>query len=468
MDTRLALAVILGVVLLIRLPFLNQAIQGDEVYYFAAAEHALIDPLHPNHVQYVFLGDRVDLRGFPHPPLNAWCLALLLAIFGDIHEVPFHAAYLLFSLVAALAMWSLAKRFSPHPLWATLLFLAVPAFVVNGNSLESDLPFLAFWMAAVACFVAGERAPAAIAMALAALAAFQAVFLTPILAVYVWLYRRNDRTAWLLTLVPPATILAWELFERLSSGTLPAAVAAGYMSSYGWQALAYKLRNAAALTVHACFMIFPALLPGAIWLASKRRGPRDRVPGRVDRVVLRRRSGGLLRRIGPVPAAHGRSRRFAGVALAAPLAGPRIRGSTGAQPVARHGELSALGWLPPLRPADPPRNHRPSHLYGWRVGLLPGSRRRRTAGAWPGAAARRYCGFEPTGLSGPIHRTHRDLRRACHSRERCRYNSSAWKRAPATQQPPKDCGRSTSPTHPSISCAPQSSSTAIPRSLTSP
>jgi hypothetical protein len=270
MDTRLAL--VLAVVLLIRLPFLNQAIQGDDVYYLAAAEHAQIDPLDPNHVQYVFLGDRVDLRGFPHPPFNAWFLALLLAVTGDIREVPFHAAYILFSVVAALAMWSLAKRFSPHPLWATLLFVAVPAFVVNGNSLESDLPFLTFWMASVACFVAGKWIPAAIVMALAALSAFQAVFLTPILAVYVWLYRRKDRTAWLLTLVPPAAILAWELFERLSSGALPAAVAAGYMSSYGLQALANKLRNAAALTVHACFLVFPALLPGAILLAWKRRG----------------------------------------------------------------------------------------------------------------------------------------------------------------------------------------------------
>jgi Gpi18-like mannosyltransferase len=167
------------------------------------AEHAQIDPLHPNHVQYVFLGDRVDLRGFPHPPFNAWFLGLLLAAMGDIREVPFHAAYILFSVIAALAMWSLAKRFSPHPLWATLLFLAVPAFVINGNSFESDLPFLAFWMAAVACFVAGRWTWAAIAMVLAALSAFQAVFLTPILAVYVWIYRRKDRTAWLLTLVAP-------------------------------------------------------------------------------------------------------------------------------------------------------------------------------------------------------------------------------------------------------------------------
>jgi hypothetical protein len=271
MDTRLAL--VLAVVLLIRLAFLNQAIQGDDVYYLAGAEHAQIDPLDPNHVQYVSLGNRVDLRGFPHPPFNAWFLGLLLAAIGDIREVPFHAAYILFSMVAALAMWSLAKRFSPHPLWATLLFLAVPAFVINGNSLESDLPFLAFWMAAVACFVAGRWAWAAVAMVLAALCAFQAVFLTPILAVYCWIYRRRDRTAWLLTLVAPAALLVYQLLERWYSGALPIAVSAGYMSSYGLQTLANKLPSAAALAVHACFMVFPALLPGAILLAWKRRDP---------------------------------------------------------------------------------------------------------------------------------------------------------------------------------------------------
>jgi len=269
MDTRLAL--VLAVVLLIRLPFLNQAIQGDDVYYLAGAAHAQIDPMHPTRVSYVFLGDQVDLRGAPHPPFNAWFLGLLLAVGGDIREVPFHAAYILFSVVAALAMWSLAKRFSPHPLWATLLFLAVPAFVINGNSLESDLPFLAFWMAAIACFIAGRWVLAAAAMVLASFAAYQAVFLTPILALYVWLYQRRGRTVWLLTLVPPATILAWQAFERWSAGTVPAAVLSGYMQSYGLQALNNKLRNAAALTVHACFMVFPALLPGAALVASKRR-----------------------------------------------------------------------------------------------------------------------------------------------------------------------------------------------------
>src|SRR5437763_1467533 len=151
----------LALVVLLRAAFLNQAIQGDDVYYLAGAEHAQIEPLHPFNVRAVFHGDLVDMEGYPHPPLNAWAQGLLLAAAGDIREIPFHAGYIVFSLIAVAAMWSLARRFSPHPLWATLLFIATPAFVVNGNSLESDIPFLGFWMAGAGLFVGGRRcAPA--------------------------------------------------------------------------------------------------------------------------------------------------------------------------------------------------------------------------------------------------------------------------------------------------------------------
>ena len=60
----------LAVVLLLRAAFLNQAIQGDDVYYLAGAEHAQIEPAHPNHVRYMYLGNLVDMRGHPHPPLG--------------------------------------------------------------------------------------------------------------------------------------------------------------------------------------------------------------------------------------------------------------------------------------------------------------------------------------------------------------------------------------------------------------
>ena len=282
---------VLGLVLLIRIPFLNQAIQGDDHIYLTEASHALIDPLHPDNTKYVFQGEEVDLRGQPHPPLNGWVLAGLIAVCGGVKEIPFHAAYVVFSLIAAWSMWSLARRFSPQPLWAALLFVAVPAFVVNGNSLETDLPFLAFWMAAVALFVSlpdgrgsecalfqsrdrqGAFALSAISMALAALTAYQAVLLTPILAVYVWLFHRRDRTRWLILLVPPLTIAIWQLFERLSTGALPAAVLGGYLATL--QTFDAKLASALALTIHSWFIVFPALVPAALVLAWRRRREPD-------------------------------------------------------------------------------------------------------------------------------------------------------------------------------------------------
>ena len=207
METRVgrrSLLLLLGLVLLIRLPFLNQAIQGDDHIYITEAQHALIDPLHPSDVKYVFLGDEVDLRGHSHPPGNAWPLAALLVIFGDVKEMPFHAAYIMFSLIAMWAGWSLAGRLGgaddwrlvrgrppgrpapslsevSSPVWACLLFLAVPTFIVNGTSLEADLPFLAFWLASIALFLSRRFVIAALTMAAATMLAYQAVLLVPIL-----------------------------------------------------------------------------------------------------------------------------------------------------------------------------------------------------------------------------------------------------------------------------------------------
>jgi hypothetical protein len=250
---------ILGIVLLIRLPFLTQPIQGDDPYYLFGAQHALIDPAHPSHARYIFQGEEVDMRGHPHPPLNAWILAGLLAIFGDVYEIPFHAAYMLFSIIAAISIWFLAKRFSDWPLGATLLFLSVPAFVVNGNSLEADLPFLAFWMAGIALFVAERWGFAAIALVLAAMTAYQAILATPILMVYCWLHARRSKAAWAVSLTPVMAVAVYQAYERATSGALPATVLAGYFSTYGLQQIANKLKNAAALTVHTGWIVFPAL-----------------------------------------------------------------------------------------------------------------------------------------------------------------------------------------------------------------
>ncbi len=258
---------ITALVLALRLPFLNQAIQGDDLYYLYGAEHAQIEPLHPNHARYVFRGEMVDMRGNSHPPLNSWILGGLLAAAGDVKEVPFHLAYTLFSWIAAMSMLALARRFSQHPLLATALFCVVPAFVVNGNSLEADLPFLAFWMLAMARFVDAidrdsKRALAGsiAASALAALAAYQAVFLTPVLALYVYQQRRRWWPGYVAALAAPVALGVYQIWERASSGAMPATVLAGYLRSYHFEALAQNARGAAALAVHLAWMVSPLIL----------------------------------------------------------------------------------------------------------------------------------------------------------------------------------------------------------------
>jgi 4-amino-4-deoxy-L-arabinose transferase-like glycosyltransferase len=222
------LLILLAAVVLIRLPFLDHPIQGDDVYYLAIARNVPIDPLHPMQMGYTFQGDRVSMAGHPHPPLNAYILALLIQIFGDIREVPFHAAYLVFSLAAVAAMYRLSRRFTDRPLLAATLFLSVPAFLVNGNSLESDLPFLAFWMAGFAFYFDGRHRLAAASLALAAMSAYQAVFAVPILAHHAWYHRRRSKTAWLAVVAAPLTIGAWQAFQIASTGQLPASVLSGY------------------------------------------------------------------------------------------------------------------------------------------------------------------------------------------------------------------------------------------------
>jgi hypothetical protein len=260
---------IIAIVLALRLPFLHQAIQGDDLYYLYGAEHAQIEPLHPDHAKYLFDGDLVEMRGNSHPPLNSWILGALLWALGDVREVPFHLAYSIFSILAALAMLSLARRFCDRPFLATLLFVAVPAFVVNGNSLETDLPFLALWMLAVAWFVKGVEEGSvlaligsALAAGLAALDAYQAVFIVPILAFFLWQKKKRGVFAWCVIFAAPIAIGAWQLYGRATSGAMPASVLWDYMQKYGWQVAAQKIKNAAALIVHSAWIVSPLLIRG--------------------------------------------------------------------------------------------------------------------------------------------------------------------------------------------------------------
>jgi hypothetical protein len=262
MRQRTPWLLLLGLVAFLRLPNLWFPVQGDDAFYLAMAEHALVDPLHPNHFKLIAQGTEVDMRGFPKPPGNAWLLAGILAALGDFREVPFHLVYAGFSLIALWAVWELALVFCASPKWAVAIFAAVPAVVINGNSLEADIPFLAFFLASMAFTVRGAALPAAVAGSIAALIEYKAIALVPLGALYVWRNRRGSVASWMAVLAPAVVIAAWQAFERMTTGEASAQVLTGYFQSRGLQSASNKLRNAIALTVHLGWIVSP-LLAGA-------------------------------------------------------------------------------------------------------------------------------------------------------------------------------------------------------------
>ena len=260
------LLIIFALVMALRVPFLTHPIQGDDVYYLVGAQYAQTNPAHPHQARYLFQGRMVEMSGHPHPPLNAWILAAILALTGEVKELPFHAAYASFSLLAALGMYAIARRFTSHPLLATMLFCAVPAFIVNGNSLESDIPFLAFWMLGMAAFLEALECNsrkwlllATIPLSLAALAAYQSVIAIPILCLLTARKRPTWWLAYLIALTPILILVIYQIAEATGGKAPPLQVTAGYFKDYGLQQLTAKIRNAEALTGHLGWMLFPLL-----------------------------------------------------------------------------------------------------------------------------------------------------------------------------------------------------------------
>jgi hypothetical protein len=112
-------------------------------------------------------------------------------------------------------------------------------------------------------------------MAVAAMMAYQAVFLIPILYCATRLlpaHPSRDRKGAFVTLLTPLLILiAWQLFTRFTTGTMPAGKLAEYFSTYAFQAITHKLQNALMLFIHSWWIVFPALVPPAALLAWRNR-----------------------------------------------------------------------------------------------------------------------------------------------------------------------------------------------------
>ncbi len=209
-GTGVSLALLAAAVLIITLPFIFKAFRMDDTFFVWLGQEKLTNPLALGLPDHGYEGNYFSLYLDTHPPLFTSFVSLLLMLAGGASEAGLHLGFLVFPLLAAGAMFFLARRFTDSPLVAALLLVVTPGFMVMSQSVMTDVPTLALWLAAVASYIyAVDRDDgrllllAAVSMSLAVLTTYQSLSLLPLLFLYALLKRRIN----LRTMAPLAVAL---------------------------------------------------------------------------------------------------------------------------------------------------------------------------------------------------------------------------------------------------------------------
>ncbi|MBI3655681.1 MAG: glycosyltransferase family 39 protein [Acidobacteria bacterium] len=221
--------IILGFVLAITLPFSNKAFHIDDSAWLAVAKDILHNPYQPFHGRASLIDEDLQVfehlkktpRSFErlsHPPLFPYFLALIIYLTHSVDERSLHIAFLFFVGLAAAAAYLLAKRFTKHPLFASLLFIATPMFMISAHGLMNDIAMLAFFLMAILAYMKGvdERAAAPLVLsglflALAILTRYIAFALIPLLLAYALL--RQKKLSWPALLPIIISLIIYGLWE---------------------------------------------------------------------------------------------------------------------------------------------------------------------------------------------------------------------------------------------------------------
>ncbi len=264
------LAVLVLVIVGCAVPFLSQPFHMDDNFYMDMARNARDHLLFPNDAPYDFAGYHVKETGsHSHPPLETYVLAAVQRIAGEDvgREWIYHSVFLFFPVLAGLSLYFLAARFLERPLWPSLALAVCPLVLVMGHNLMTDMPTLALWLAATACFVGAVdsgRKTLYVASAVFQIAAmffsYQAVSLAPLLGFY-QIRRRGRPLGWLVLAIPLVCLGTWIGASSLHYHRFVLGGTGGYVQSLRPLAPAVLgMKAVAFLEYQGWLIIFPIFL----------------------------------------------------------------------------------------------------------------------------------------------------------------------------------------------------------------
>ena len=231
------LAVIVLFITLVNLFFINKAIHIDDIAFIKLARHInedLFDP-YSFHIDY---GTRSGIATIiTDPPLVPYYYSIFIKYFGE-SETILHAAFLFFTLMAAISMYYVAKRFTKKPLSATFLMIVTPIFFLMSHNLMVDIPTLGFFLAALITYIYGVDKDNYAMIFIASILIIFGIFtkytnlvLIPLLGFYSILKRKYKSMLFLI--IPLAVVLLWNYYTI----TLYGSSHIGFVTSYVYTAL---------------------------------------------------------------------------------------------------------------------------------------------------------------------------------------------------------------------------------------
>jgi len=280
-SSRISLAILTAATVGALAPFLNKAFCVDDPLFLWAARQIQKQPLD-------FYGCIVNWGGVParmfqvakNPPLASYYIAITTPLTGW-SEPALHAAFLLPAVGAILGTWFLARSLCQQPIFAALMVLATPAFLVSSTNIMCDSSMLCLWTWAIALWIKGLdsadsrwAALAAVLIAAAALTKYFAISLIPLLAVYTLLRQRRPTWMLLWLAVPVGCLAGYQWWTRHQYGVGLLSDAAGYVRTFAKEPeVAAAGETATSKTVTALSFTggsFITILLLAPWLWPKR------------------------------------------------------------------------------------------------------------------------------------------------------------------------------------------------------
>jgi hypothetical protein len=155
MKTSISIVILIALALCSFVPFAARAVYLDEPVYLFFAQSILDNNwIFPHDAHWISFGIRQSNSAMqPHPPAGEYFLVILLKLFSGFQNTPFRLIWGIFSIMAVLSFYRLARHFTSDPLLVAALFAVSPAFFLMSSTLMMDVPMLAFLLAGLGFYL---------------------------------------------------------------------------------------------------------------------------------------------------------------------------------------------------------------------------------------------------------------------------------------------------------------------------